>query len=177
MGIIDILLGGLLLYAVIKGLWKGLFSELASLLSLIIGIYIAIKFSGYVADLLVNDGDDSKYIAITAFVITFIIVVVGVILLAKVFTRLADFASLGIINRILGGLFGFLKMVLILGICLNFFTKANSSELFAKKETLDKSIFFNPIITASNTIFPVLEEWFAEYREKAFEEPSSEENA
>lgn len=161
---IDILLGGLLIYAIIKGLWKGLFSELASLLSLIIGIFIALRFSGFVANLFVKDGDDSKYIAITAFVITFIIVVIGVILLAKVFTRLADFASLGIINRILGGFFGCLKMVLILGVCLNFFTKANSTGLFAQKETLEKSLFFNPIIKTSNTIFPVLEEWFAEFR-------------
>lgn len=166
MGLLDILLGGLLLYGLIKGLWRGLFVELASLLSLIIGIYVAIKFSGFIADMLVKDGDDSKYIAITAFVITFIAVVVGIILLAKVFTRIADFASLGLLNRILGGLFGFLKMVLILSVLLNFFLKMNSGNLFAKKETLDKSLFFYPILEVSNTIFPVLEDWFAEFKDE-----------
>lgn len=167
MGLLDILLGGMLLYGLIKGLWRGLFVELASLLSLIIGIYVAIKFSCFLADMLVKEGDDSKYIAITAFVITFIAVVVGIILLAKVFTRIADFASLGLLNRILGGLFGFVKMVLILSVSLNFFLKMNSSNLFTKKETLDKSLFFNPLVKISNIIFPVLEDWFAEYREES----------
>jgi len=165
MGIIDILLGGLLLYGLIKGLWRGLFVELASLLSLIIGIYVAIKFSGFVADMLIKDGENSKYVAITAFVITFIAVVVGIILLGKVFTRIADFASLGLLNRILGGLFGLIKMVLILSVSLNFFVKMNSSNLFAEKETLNKSLFFNPMLEVSNNLFPILEEWFAEFKE------------
>ena len=43
---IDLILGGILLYGLIKGLWKGLFIELASLVSLLLGIYLAIKFSG-----------------------------------------------------------------------------------------------------------------------------------
>lgn len=150
MGLIDIILGGLLLYGFIKGLWKGLFVELASLLSLLLGIYIAVKFYGLT---------DS----VAVFAIIFIAVVVGIYLLAKVFTALADFASLGLLNRILGGLFGCLKMVLILSVSLNFFLKANGNNLFAKKETLEKSLFFYPILSVSNTIFPVLESWYTEF--------------
>lgn len=161
---IDIVLGGLLLYGLIKGLWKGLFSELASLVSLLVGIYVAIKFSGLVGKMLEGHVDNPKYISIAAFAITFIAVVVGIILLAKVFTKLADFSGLGLINRILGGFFGFLKMVLILSVSLNFFLKLNSNNAFAEKKTLDDSLFFYPMLKVSNTIFPVLEEWFKEYK-------------
>ncbi|MNK21310.1 colicin V production protein [compost metagenome] len=161
---IDIVLGGLLLYGLVKGLWKGLFSELASLVSLLVGIYVAVKFSGFVGKMLEGHVNNPKYISITAFAITFIAVVIGIILLAKVFTKLADFSGLGLINRIMGGFFGFLKMVLILSVSLNFFLKINSNNLFAEKETLDNSLFFNPILKVSNTIFPVLEEWFKEYK-------------
>src|SRR5690606_38819720 len=97
MSVIDIILGGLLLYGLIKGLWRGLFVELASLVSLIAGIFIALKFSGFLADVLSKYVEwEPHYISITAFLITFIGVVVGIILLAKFFTKLADFASLGL---------------------------------------------------------------------------------
>lgn len=164
MALIDIVIGGLLLYGLIRGLWKGLFSELAALLSLLLGIYIALKFSGYVGQKLsANVSWDEKYIAITAFAITFIAVVVGIILLAKVFTRLAKYAMLGWLNRLLGGIFGFIKWALIVSVSLNFFLKLNANNSFAEKQTLDDSVFFYPILEVSKTIYPILEEWFAEF--------------
>ena len=174
--VIDIILGGLLLYGLIKGLWRGLFVELASLVSLIAGIFVALKFSGFIADIISGHVSwEPRYISITAFLITFIAVVVGIILLAKFFTKLADFASLGLLNRILGGVFGFLKMVLILSVSLNFFLKINSTNIFAKKETLDESIFFYPMLEISNTIFPILEDWFKEFNEKTPEDMQTQE--
>jgi membrane protein required for colicin V production len=59
-----------------------------------------------------------------------------------------------------------LKMVLILSVSLNFFLKINSTNLFAEKKTLDESVFFYPVLSVSNLIFPVLEEWFKEYKQK-----------
>jgi membrane protein required for colicin V production len=162
---IDIVLGGLLLYGIIKGLWKGLFVELASVLSLLVGLFVAIKFSGFVGKLLEGTVDNPKYASITAFAITFIAVVVGLFLLAKTFTKLADFSGLGLVNRLLGGLFGGIKMVLILSVTLHFFLKININNTFAEKKTLDNSLFFYPVLKVSGIIFPVLETWFAEFRE------------
>jgi len=157
----DLILGGFLLYGFVKGIWKGLFTELASLLSLLLGLFIAIKFSGFTAGLLqgIYTGNP-KYIAIAAFGITFIAVVAGVIVLGKVFTSLASLASLGIVNRILGGVFGLIKTALILSVSLNFFLKINNTGLLAKEETLQNSVFFYPVLQISETIFPVLQEWF-----------------
>lgn len=164
---LDILLFCFLVYGVINGLRKGLFVELASLVSLLLGIYIAIKFSGAVGSFF--DGhlpEDPKTAAITAFIITFIAVVVGITLLAKVLTKIADFSGLGLLNRILGGFFGLLRMILVLSVLLSFFVKINFDNTFAAKETLDKSMFFNPILKVSNTIFPMLEEWFVEAKKQ-----------
>ena len=166
MEFIDIILGGLLLYGLGKGLWKGLIAELAALVSLFIGIFVAIKFSGYVGTQLAGHMENPKYISMTAFAVTFIAVVVGIILLAKVFTQLAKATGLGLVNRILGGVFGLMKMILILSVSLNFFLKLNSTNAFAEKKTLDESVFFYPILSVSNLIFPVLEDWFKEYQHK-----------
>jgi membrane protein required for colicin V production len=167
MEFIDLILGGLLLFGLVKGLWKGLFTELASVVSLLAGIFIAIKFSGAVGKMLEGHVDNPKHVAITAFVLVFIGVVVGIMLLAKTFTKLASFAGLGLVNRLLGGLFGLIKMALILSVSLNFFQKLNANNTFAKKETLDNSLFFHPVLKISNTIFPVLEEWFTEKKAKS----------
>ncbi|RZJ68571.1 MAG: CvpA family protein [Flavobacterium sp.] len=167
MAFIDFILGGLLLYGLVKGFWKGLFTELASLLSLILGIYIAVKFSGFAGTILEGHVSwNPRYISIAAFAVTFIAVVAAIIVLGKVFTKLASFASLGIVNRLLGGVFGCLKMVLIVSVSLNFFLKINSSNTFAEKETLDNSMFFYPLLKVSETIFPVLEDWFKEFNQK-----------
>lgn len=165
MTFLDIILFCFLVWGVINGLRKGLFVELASLVSLLLGIYIAIKFSGVVGRFF--DGslpEDPKTAAITAFIITFIAVVVGITLLAKVLTKIADFSGLGLLNRVLGGFFGLLRMILLLSVLLMFFTKINFNNTFASKETLDKSMFFNPILKVSNMIFPTLKEWFIEAR-------------
>ena len=167
MTVIDLILGGLLLYGLVKGLWKGLFAELAGLVSLLIGLFIAIKFSGFAGNVLEGHVTwNPRYIKITAFAITFIAVVAAILVLGKVFTRLASFAALGWLNRLLGGLFGFLKMALILSVSLNFFLKINSNNTFAEQKTLEDSFFFYPVLKVSNTIFPVLEEWFAEFNKK-----------
>jgi len=162
MEFIDLIIGGLLAYGLVKGLWKGLFTELASVVSLLAGIFIAIKFSGAVSKMLEGQIDNPKHAAITAFVLLFIAVVVGIMLLAKTFTKLADFAGLGLANRLLGGLFGLIKMALILSVSLNFFLKLNSNNTFAEKKTLDNSMFFYPVLKVSTTIFPILKEWFDE---------------
>lgn len=159
---LDIILGGILIYGIGRGLWKGLFVELASLVSLVIGIYIAIHFSYLVRDIIGGwvESWSPKNIEIVSFALTFILVVVAIILSAKFFTKIADFASLGWLNRLAGGVFGLFKMVLMLSVVLNLFQKINYNNLFMEKETADQSLFFNPILQVSATIFPMIEEWF-----------------
>ena len=158
---IDIILLLILGVGVINGIRKGLFVELASLVSLFVGIFAAVKFSGAVGRFF--DGhlpEDPKTAAITAFVITFIAVVAGITLLAKFLTKIADFSGLGLVNRIMGAMFGFLRTALVLSVLLCFFQKINFKNSLAAKETLDKSMLYNPLLEVSKTIFPILEEWF-----------------
>ncbi|MGV3460827.1 MAG: CvpA family protein [Flavobacterium sp.] len=162
---IDIILGGLLVYGFAKGIWKGLVSELTGTVSLFLGIFIAIKFSGFVAGFFSgNINEYPKHAAIIAFIITFVAVIIGVAFVSKIVTKMADFSGLGIANRLLGGTFGCIKMILILSVVLHFFLKINSNHLFAEQKTLDNSLFFSPIMKVSDLIFPALEEWFESYK-------------
>ena len=124
-----------------------------------------------------HDSWNPKTIQVVAFALTFLLVVVGVTAFAKVFTELANFASLGIFNKLLGGVFGVLKTVLIISIVLNLFQKINFGNLFIDKETLDKSIFYNPVREVSKMIYPSIEEWFTAFRSEGFhlDNPKEEE--
>lgn len=160
MEFIDIIIGGFLLYGFLRGIWNGLFVELASFLSLLVGIWVALKFSYVLAEFIQSVVAWSpKTIMIVSFALTFILVFVGIALLAKIFTNLFSFAGLGIINKILGGVFGTLKMVLIVGVSLGIFEKINFGNHFAEKETLEKSIFYSPVLTTATSIYPSLQEW------------------
>jgi membrane protein required for colicin V production len=164
MSFIDILLGGILAFGLIKGIRNGLFIELASLISFIIGIYLASKFS-YLTRSFVSGfiSWSPKAIQITAFLFTFILVIIAIRLLAKIFTKIADFAYLGWINRLAGGVFGVIRMVLLLGVFFNLVNKM--SETLIEKETKEQSIFYNPVIKTSSLIFPVFEKTYEDLKQ------------
>lgn len=155
MNIFDIIIAALLLFGFVRGIMKGFFVEVASLVALIGGIYGAINFSYFIEDFLKqNVSWSEEYISLAAFAGTFIIIVIVIALIGKMLTKLADFASLGIINKILGGVFGALKIGLILSVVFIFFGKMNDTIPFIKKETLDTSILYEHVKGIAPAIFP-----------------------
>lgn len=154
MSFLDIILGILLVWGLYKGFKNGLFVELASLVALIAGIYGAIHFSYIAADYLSQNMDwNERYIKITAFIITFIIIVIVVHLLGKVLTKVADFAMLGWLNKIAGGIFGALKVAIILGALLFFFEKVATSMTFINEDTQQESVLYEPIKEIGEMVF------------------------
>ena len=155
MNIFDIVIAALLIFGFVRGVIKGLFVEVASLAALIGGVYGALHFSYFIGDFLKEAVSWSQeYISLAAFAGTFIIIIVTISLLGKMLTKLADFAALGIINKILGGVFGAIKIGLILSVVFIFFGKMNDTIPFVKKETLDESILYAPVKKIAPTIFP-----------------------
>ena len=155
MSVIDIVLLALILFGLIRGFMKGLFVEVASLLALILGVYGAIHFSYFAADYLQDKTDwAEKTISLTAFAITFIVIVILVAMAGKVLTKIADFAALGILNKLLGGVFGALKIAFILSVLLNFFNRMNNTLPFVSAETIEESMLYKPVKSIVPTVFP-----------------------
>ena len=157
MSFLDIILGLLLAYGLYKGVKNGLFVELASLVALIAGIFGAIHFSYIAGDYLSKNMEwNERYINIAAFIITFIAIVLIVHATGKLLTKIADFAMLGIINKIAGGVFGTLKVTIIVGALLVFFERVNSSVGLVKNETMKSSILYEPVKEIGATIFSMV---------------------
>ena len=157
MAVIDIVLGALILFGLIRGLMKGLFVEIASLVALIAGVYGAIHFSNFAADFLMERVDwNEKTINITAFAITFVIIVLAISLAGKALTKLADFAALGFLNKLLGALFGGLKIAVILSVVLMIFANLNKTIPFVSDEEIEDSVLYEPVKSLVPMVFPDL---------------------
>ncbi|MEO2051780.1 MAG: CvpA family protein [Allomuricauda sp.] len=157
MSFLDIVIGILLVWGLFKGLKNGLFVEVASLVALIAGLYGAIHFSYIAGDYLAEKFDWSEqYLKIAAFLITFFVIIIVVNLAGKFLTKIADFAMLGLLNKVAGGLFGMLKVAVILGALLIFFERLTSSFDIINEETKQESVFYEPIKEIGAFVFALV---------------------
>ena len=156
MTVFDIVLASFLIIGFISGFRNGLFSEIASLVAVLLGIFVAIHFSYYAEDFLRESilGWNSKANKIVGYIITFLGVVMLVIFTGKILTKMADITALGLINKVLGGFFGFLKIALIFSIIFVFMDKINAKIPFLTEKVKEESIFFGPIKIIAPNIFP-----------------------
>lgn len=176
MNFMDVFLCIGLVFGIIGGYRKGFFVALASLVALLLGIYIAIKFSYLMKTYLESHGfSGSITVGVAAFALTFIAVVIGVSLLAKIFTKMADFTNLGWANNLLGAVFGLLKSILMLSILLNLLQKINFDHTFVTQKTIADSKLHAPVQKVSRMIYPTIEEWFTVFKSEAYEMKNPEE--
>ena len=70
------------------------------------------------------------------------------------FTKIADFASLGLLNKIFGGVFGALKIGLILSVILLVFTKLNNTIPFISDEQKEDAVLYEPVKNLAPMLFP-----------------------
>ena len=153
---IDIVISLILIYGVIRGFYKGLFLEIASLIKLILGLYCAINFNSIISKYLKEFiSIEENYISIISFIITLIIVVILLNLIAKSLTKLANAVALGLVNKIAGALFGLMKYFIICMIFVLIFDKINSTVKIVDELTILSSIFYPYIRYINQELFPV----------------------
>ena len=115
MNLIDLIIIAIIGFGIIRGYSKGLIIELSSFF----GIFISFFIAGNVDNLLSNEistfiSVNSDLLNTISFIIIFILSYLLIIYLAKGFTKLAKVVYLGLLNSVLGGVFGGLKLLLIL---------------------------------------------------------------
>ena len=81
---------------------------------------------------------------------------------------------LGWMNKLGGGFFRVLKTILILSIFIALFEKINFNNTFAKKETLDNYIFYNPVKKVAAFVYPSIEKWYETFKKEHSEKPEEE---
>ena len=154
MNTIDIILAIALCFGFFKGFYKGFIVEVASLGALFLGLFGAIEFSGFIADLL-NEFFVWNPVAIQtgSYLIVFIIIVYAISVLARALTKIISKASLGLFNKFLGAFFGVLKWAILISVALFFLGKLNTWVTIIDTEMMENSILYEPITELGEYLF------------------------
>ncbi len=151
---IDIIVLLFLLWGAYRGFSKGLIIEVATLLGLVFGVYVAIKYSSYTEDILVDFLNiSSRYISYIALAVTFVLVAIVVYIIGKLLTKLIDIISLGLINKLLGTILGVAKYFVVVCVLLMIIDALNIKFQFLSEETQQKSLLFYPFLNFAQKIY------------------------
>ncbi len=161
MNTVDIILGIILLLAFYSGFKKGLFVTLASLIGLIAGVIGAIYFSDFAGAYIsrwFDLGDElTKWIS---FAVTFLGIIFIIGYLGKFLTKIADFAALGFLNKLLGGVFSTLQYALIISVIFMFFDSSNVTGFVISEEKKSESKLYGPVASLAPLVIPKVIEKF-----------------
>lgn len=162
MFVLDLLIVLLLAYGFFKGLKNGFIISLVSLIALIAGAYISLRFSFHIKAFLEPQVNwNPNVLTITAFVITFLLVLIGLHLLGKILTKLIDVLALGFLNKLTGALFETAKVLMIILVVFYFFDEINKNTHVISEDRLQKSVFYPCIQKASKVFNPLFQQWFS----------------
>jgi membrane protein required for colicin V production len=164
---LDWVLAVLLALAAFKGFSRGFIVEVGSLVALIGGVWAGIHLSDRVVDAI---GLDTKSAAV-AFLVTFLMVLVGVHLIAKGLTTLVDIAQLSLPNKVAGVAFGVLRSAFTISIALNLMAGFGNGSVIPEK-VREGSMLVGPLRSFAPFVVPALGEtkWLAHAMDRIQEE-------
>ena len=110
---IDALILIIMVLSSIFGIWRGLVREIFSLVTWIFALLVARRYSDVLANLLFSSFDNQTISYVVAFALIFIIVMMLGTLLNFLLSKLLMFTGLKFIDRLLGGVFGIARGVII----------------------------------------------------------------
>ena len=150
---LDIFLGLIIAWGGYNGFSKGLVKELASILGIVIGIYLAKNFYPFL-DLKLKPifESESGFISILSSLIIFLITIMVFKIIAKFLTKFLKLIALGLLNRIIGAIFGIIKSTLLLCVVIFIFSKINNITATIENATLNQSFLYTNIEKINNNI-------------------------
>lgn len=159
MNTLDIVLLLLLIPGIVRGLSRGFLEQAVSLAGVILSVYLAFRFSGAVCERL------KEYITVSetllnviGFALVLVAVLIVVMIIAKLITRVAEMASLGWLNRVLGLVFSLAIAALILSILLILFDTVNVKFELVKSPILQESLLYGVLKDIGYFVFPYLKQ-------------------
>ena len=159
MEVIDIIILVLVGVGIIQGLMKGFLKQLAAIVGLVAGLLIARALFGVVAEHLVDALGTSVTIAqILSFILIWVVVPLICVLVASVLTKALDAIHLGWLNRLLGGLSGAVKVMLLIGLAIHVLEYIDRKSEIIGETKKEASALYNPVKDFTDVFFPVLKD-------------------
>lgn len=146
MSYLDLFFGLVLAWGAYSGFSKGLIKELASILGVIIGVLLAKNYYPYL-DIKLKPIFESEagFISILSAILIFLLTIMVFKIIAKFLTKFLKIIALGLLNRIIGSVFGIFKTVMLLCILVFIFSNINNVTGIIKAEKLSQSFFYSKV--------------------------------
>ena len=155
--VFDLIFLTVFVWAAYRGFTNGFIIQIATFAALLLGIFGAIRFSGYINEILdAKTSVNSEYLPLVSFTVTFIIIVILVHLSARLFDKLLNAVALGFVNRLFGAIFSITKFALIISALLVILNNINSHTHFLPQDKIDQSKLYKPLSKLAPAIFPYL---------------------
>lgn len=156
---LDIALAVPLVWGLYKGFTSGIIMELARIVALIAGVYLAVRFAQELSEYLYKNTElTTEFLPIISFALIFIVVVILVHLFAKAISQLAKAVALGWANKAAGAAFGAFRVAFILSIGIMMMTRFELLSKFNRGEIAQQSFLYEPVMKLAPFIIPVLED-------------------
>lgn len=152
---VDIILAIPLAIGAIRGFARGFVLEIASLVGLVAGVFIAALFADITGKIILGMVDwNPGAVKIIAFAITFLLVIIVVHMVARVIEKLFKMTGLNILNRLAGIGAGIIKVAFILSVVLVFFNHLNRFGNLMSEETQNESYLYEKVAGLVYTVLP-----------------------
>jgi len=153
---LDIIIFLILIGGIASGYKNGFVGELASIAGLILGIWGAIKFSWWTADVLEGWGLSFSLMPVVAFLITFLIITIIMQIVAGLVNNLLESISLSWLNKLAGIVAGLAKAVLFTSVVLLVLGAVDERNRILPKRVIEKSALYKPVSEFVPTLLPFL---------------------
>lgn len=160
MAILDIILLICFIPGIVTGLSKGFVKQVVEFVAILLGAWAAFHFSSTVTVWMAQYiKADEVVLHVISFIVIVIVIALILNLLAGLLTKVLNIIALGWLNRLLGLVFGILKVALILGLIIMAFEGLNQSMELVKPGSLDNAVVYNTLKDIAQQVFPYLKEF------------------
>lgn len=163
MSVIDIVILVLLALAVIKGLKDGLMKQVGGIVGLLLGIFLAGRFSAMLSGWLqrVAPTISESVVKVLSFIIIIVVVCLCVVLLSRLLEKVIKISTLGWLNRLLGVLLSVSAAVLVMGVIISMIEYVNTTWfIIISPDRMAGSKGVQIISSITDSLFPYLRQLF-----------------
>ena len=151
---LDLCILAFLCIGVFLGWKKGLIMELFTFGSLLAGVYFAFHFSNTISLYFTGDENDGMLVPFLSFLIVFVLIVLIVRFLGKLFEKFIAFVWLSVFNKIFGAVIGILKWGLFAGCALLVLNSLDPNNEVVPITTKQRSVLYPIVKEYTTTIVP-----------------------
>lgn len=140
----DVVVGVLILFLAIRGVINGFIREFFGLAGIVGGVYLASVYGGNVGAWISENVyvfKNPSAVTLIGFLVLLVVIWVGALLIAEVLQRLVSLSALSVVNRLLGFVFGALKVFVIFAIIIATLTNIQFAKSFIESKTQNSYLY------------------------------------